>query len=73
MFEAVLRRVREIGCPGLQLSGNPDEGAIFGKIRPQPMPPGRGILVSRRLGTRTIQAALAPDDEAALLEQAGLP
>jgi DNA segregation ATPase FtsK/SpoIIIE, S-DNA-T family len=73
MFEAVLRRVREIGCPGLQLSGNPDEGAIFGKIRPQPMPPGRGVLVSRRLGTRTIQVALAPDDQAAALERAGLP
>lgn len=73
MFEQVLRRVREIGSPGLQLSGSPDEGTIFGKVRPQPMPPGRGILVSRRLGTRTIQTALAPDEQAAPLEPAGRP
>jgi S-DNA-T family DNA segregation ATPase FtsK/SpoIIIE len=73
MFEQVLRRVRDIGSPGLQLSGNPDEGAIFGKVRPQPMPPGRGVLVSRRLGTRTIQIALAPDDQPAAAENAVRP
>jgi S-DNA-T family DNA segregation ATPase FtsK/SpoIIIE len=64
LFEQVLRRVREIGTPGIQLSGNADEGPIFGKVRPQPMPPGRGVIVSRRLGTRTIQTALAPDQPA---------
>jgi S-DNA-T family DNA segregation ATPase FtsK/SpoIIIE len=57
MFEPVLRRLRETGSPGLLLSGNPDEGALFGKVRPQPQPPGRGVLVGRRQGTRTIQTA----------------
>jgi S-DNA-T family DNA segregation ATPase FtsK/SpoIIIE len=57
-FEPVLRRLREAGAPGLLLSGSPDEGALFGKVRPQPQPVGRGVLVDRRLGTRTVQTAL---------------
>jgi S-DNA-T family DNA segregation ATPase FtsK/SpoIIIE len=60
-MEPLLRRVREMGCPGLMLSGNPEEGSVLGKIKPQPLPPGRGVLVTRREGARTIQTALAPD------------
>jgi DNA segregation ATPase FtsK/SpoIIIE, S-DNA-T family len=56
-FDPVLRRLRESGALGLMLSGSPDEGALFGKARPQPQPPGRGILVGRRHGTRTVQTA----------------
>jgi S-DNA-T family DNA segregation ATPase FtsK/SpoIIIE len=56
-LEPLLRRIREMGCPGLLLSGSPEEGAMLGRIRPQPFPPGRGTLVNRRDGVRTVQIA----------------
>jgi S-DNA-T family DNA segregation ATPase FtsK/SpoIIIE len=59
-FEPLLRRIREMGCPGLLLSGSPEEGNLLGKVRPSPQPPGRGVLVSRRGGNRTVQTALLP-------------
>ncbi len=59
-FEPLLRRIREMGCPGLLLSGSPEEGNLLGKVRATPQPPGRGVLVSRRGGNRTVQTALLP-------------
>jgi S-DNA-T family DNA segregation ATPase FtsK/SpoIIIE len=59
-FEPLLRRIREMGCPGLLLSGSPEEGNLLGKVRAAPQPPGRGVLVSRRGGNRTVQTALLP-------------
>jgi ESX secretion system protein EccC len=47
-----------MGCPGILLSGSPEEGPLIGKVRATPQPSGRGVLVSRRHGTRTIQTAL---------------
>jgi S-DNA-T family DNA segregation ATPase FtsK/SpoIIIE len=60
LLEPVLRRLRDAGNPGILLAGPPEEGPLLGAIRPRALPPGRGILVSRRLGTRTVQTALAP-------------
>jgi S-DNA-T family DNA segregation ATPase FtsK/SpoIIIE len=60
-FDPVLRRIREMAGPGILLSGSPEEGALLGKVRPQPQPAGRGVLVSRRHGTRTVQTAYLPD------------
>ena len=39
------------------MSGNKDEGALFGDVRPSPLPPGRGVHVDRRTGKRLIQTA----------------
>jgi S-DNA-T family DNA segregation ATPase FtsK/SpoIIIE len=39
------------------MSGNPDEGALFGGVRPAPLPPGRGVLVRRRTGNSLVQVA----------------
>jgi ESX secretion system protein EccC len=57
LYEPVLQRVRELGSPGLLLSGSKDEGALLGDVKASPQPPGRGYLVSRRTGSRLIQAA----------------
>jgi S-DNA-T family DNA segregation ATPase FtsK/SpoIIIE len=57
LYEPVLQRVRELGSPGLLLSGNKDEGALLGDVKASPQPPGRGYLVSRRTGSRLVQAA----------------
>ncbi|GAA5013407.1 type VII secretion protein EccCa [Actinopolymorpha pittospori] len=57
MYDPVIQRIRDLGNPGLIMSGNKDEGALWGGVRGAPLPPGRGTLVSRRVGTRLIQTA----------------
>jgi S-DNA-T family DNA segregation ATPase FtsK/SpoIIIE len=57
LFEPVLQRMRELDAPGLLMSGNREEGALFGNLRPSVQPPGRGTLVRRRDGIQLIQTA----------------
>lgn len=59
LFEPVLSRIRDLEPLTLILSGNRDEGALVGSVRPSPQPPGRGTLVSRD-GTRLVQLAWSP-------------
>ena len=61
MYEPILQRLRELSSPGLVLSGDRDEGALIGGVRPGPRPPGRGELVTRREGIRLIQVAQPTD------------
>ncbi|MGA8117900.1 MAG: type VII secretion protein EccCb, partial [Actinocatenispora sp.] len=58
LFEPVMQRIKELGNPGLLLSGSKDEGALLGDVKAAPQPPGRGLLVSRRTGTELVQLAL---------------
>jgi ESX secretion system protein EccC len=58
MFDPVIQRIREMGSPGLVMSGNKDEGTLLGGVRPQKLQAGRGYLVDRRAGTRLVQTAL---------------
>ncbi|MFJ6217386.1 type VII secretion protein EccCa [Streptomyces sp. NPDC092296] len=51
MFEPMMQRMKELGAQGVVLSGNKDEGALLGTVKPQPLPPGRGMFVSRRIGS----------------------
>ena len=64
MFDPVIQRLREMGSPGLIMSGSKDEGALLGGVRPAPQPCGRGVLVTRRHGSRLVQVALSPDADA---------
>ena len=57
MFNPVIQRLREMGTPGVIMSGNPDEGVLFGGVRQAPLPPGRGVLVRRRTGNSLVQVA----------------
>src|SRR5690606_9058558 len=61
MYEPVLQRLRELQVPGLVMSGDPGEGPLVGSVAPEPLPPGRGWLVTRRHGRRLVQIALPPD------------
>ncbi|WP_043620965.1 type VII secretion protein EccC [Nonomuraea candida] len=63
MFDPVIQRMKDMATPALLLSGNKDEGMLFGNIRPQPLPPGRGQLVDRRHGSRLMQTAFLGADE----------
>ncbi|WP_019870634.1 type VII secretion protein EccC [Salinispora oceanensis] len=60
LYEPVLMRLREISTPGIVMSGNRDEGVLLGTVRPGPLPPGRGWLVTRREGTRLVQLVNLP-------------
>jgi S-DNA-T family DNA segregation ATPase FtsK/SpoIIIE len=61
MFDPLIQRIREMGSPGLIMSGSKDEGALLGGVRPQAQPLGRGYFVERRTGTRLVQTALLDD------------
>ncbi|MBD0840181.1 type VII secretion protein EccCa [Streptomyces sp. TRM68416] len=60
MYESFMQRVKELGAQGVILSGDPTEGDILGNVRARPMPPGRGVFVSRKRGTPLVQVGLLP-------------
>jgi DNA segregation ATPase FtsK/SpoIIIE, S-DNA-T family len=62
MYEPILQRLREVGTPALIMSGSKEEGVLFGNVRPEEFPPGRGRLTSRR-GIGLVQTALLPGGE----------
>jgi S-DNA-T family DNA segregation ATPase FtsK/SpoIIIE len=64
MFEPVTARLRELGSPGLILSGDRAEGALLGEVRPSRQPAGRGTLVNRRTGPELVQLAWLAQDGA---------
>ncbi|WP_329568240.1 type VII secretion protein EccCa [Kitasatospora sp. NBC_01266] len=61
LFEPVMQRMRELGGQGVLLSGKRDEGVLLGAVKPQPLPPGRGLFVSRRItGGQMVQTGWLP-------------
>jgi len=54
MSDPVLRRLWELGTPGVLLSYPKEEGKFLGEAGPRKLPPGRAQLVTRR-GVRLIQ------------------
>ncbi|PBC79779.1 S-DNA-T family DNA segregation ATPase FtsK/SpoIIIE [Streptomyces sp. TLI_235] len=61
LFEPVMQRMRELGGQGVLLSGDKNEGALLGTVKPQPLPPGRGVFVSRRIAAgQTLQTGWLP-------------
>lgn len=60
VYEAVLQNLSELGTTGILLSGNPEEGAVIGRVRPVRSAPGRARVVSRDLGLVTAQLLWTP-------------
>jgi S-DNA-T family DNA segregation ATPase FtsK/SpoIIIE len=60
LYDSVIQQLREVGTPGLVLSGDREEGALLGAVRPSVQPPGRGHLVGRRGDAQLVQLALLP-------------
>ncbi|GIJ74668.1 type VII secretion protein EccCa [Virgisporangium ochraceum] len=60
MYESVIQRIRELSGPAVVMSGDRDEGVLVGNVRPGPLPPGRGRLITRRDGVRLVQLAYLP-------------
>ncbi|KAA0021490.1 type VII secretion protein EccCa [Antrihabitans cavernicola] len=59
LYEPVISRIRDLGSGGLVMSGSRDEGNLIGAVKGNPMPPGRGTLVTRAR-TGLIQTAWMP-------------
>jgi S-DNA-T family DNA segregation ATPase FtsK/SpoIIIE len=59
-YEAVFGRLRELGSPGLLLSGDPGEGPLLGGAKAQPQPAGRGLLVRRGERPVLVQTVFSP-------------
>ncbi|HLL65681.1 MAG TPA: type VII secretion protein EccCa [Micromonosporaceae bacterium] len=60
LYEPLMQQLRELSSPGLVMSGDREEGALLGNVRPSMLPPGRGWLVTRKEGARLVQLAHAP-------------
>lgn len=59
MFDPVLAAVKDLGCTGLMMSANPDDGVLLGSVRPVRLPPGRGTLVTRAAPDQLVQVVLS--------------
>jgi len=59
ILEPLLLRLRELGTPGLLLSGDPGEGPLLGSHRSSAQPPGRGLLVRRHERPALVQVAVS--------------
>jgi S-DNA-T family DNA segregation ATPase FtsK/SpoIIIE len=60
LSDPILVRLRELGSPGILLSGSRDEGPLLGNVKPGHLPRGRGWLVRRRTGAELVQLAWTP-------------
>jgi S-DNA-T family DNA segregation ATPase FtsK/SpoIIIE len=58
--DPIIVGMTDTGATGMLLSGNPEEGALIGKVKPVPAPPGRVQVVSRDRGLFAAQIAFAP-------------
>ena len=59
-YEAVFSRLRELGSPGMLLSGDPGEGPLLGGTKAAPQPAGRGLFVRRGERPVLVQTAFSP-------------
>ncbi|CRZ16019.1 type VII secretion protein EccCa [Mycolicibacterium neworleansense] len=57
MFDPILGAVRDLGCMGLMMSANADDGVLLGSVRPVRLPPGRGTLITRAAAEQLVQVA----------------
>jgi S-DNA-T family DNA segregation ATPase FtsK/SpoIIIE len=71
MFDPIIQRIREMGSPGLIMSGSRDEGPLVGSVKPAAQPAGRGFFVERRTGSKLVQVALLDDGTAPAAPAAG--
>ncbi|WP_248499637.1 type VII secretion protein EccCa [Tomitella gaofuii] len=59
LFDPVLGRLKDLSTDGIVMNGSRDEGPLIGGTRPDQLPPGRGVLVSRSGGHRLVQLAFS--------------
>jgi len=62
LFDPVIGKLREIAAPGMVMSCSKDEGVLVGTYKPTILPPGRGVIVTRKLGQQLMQTAWLPGE-----------
>jgi S-DNA-T family DNA segregation ATPase FtsK/SpoIIIE len=61
-YDPIISKLKEIAAPGMVMNGSKDEGTLIGNIKPGPMPPGRGVMLSRKNGRQLVQVSwIQPD------------
>lgn len=60
--DQIIARMRDQQSQGLIMSGTRDEGALYGDVKPSPLPPGRGTLIGRA-GKVLVQTVQTPEQE----------
>jgi S-DNA-T family DNA segregation ATPase FtsK/SpoIIIE len=63
-YEPGFQRVRELGSPGLILSGDAAEGPLVGGVKARSLPPGRALFARRGRAPLLVQTAFAHRDNA---------
>ncbi|SFB35848.1 DNA segregation ATPase FtsK/SpoIIIE, S-DNA-T family [Amycolatopsis marina] len=63
LFEPFVSRLRDVGSPGLMMSGDKDEGPLLGGLKPELLPQGRAWLTNRRHPARLVQLAWLPKND----------
>lgn len=63
MFDPVISRIRDLASPGILMSGSKEEGPLLGNRKAEPLPPGRGWLITRAEGHQLVQLAHHPPVE----------
>ncbi|MBN9177621.1 MAG: type VII secretion protein EccCa [Microbacterium sp.] len=61
-YDPIIQRFTDLGATGILLGGNPEEGALIGRLKPVPSVPGRAQIVSRERGLVTAQLVSAPPE-----------
>ena len=56
-YDPVIGKLKEISSPGYIGSGSKDEGVLWGTVKPSVQPPGRGTIITRKLGQQRMQIA----------------
>ncbi|WP_308491925.1 type VII secretion protein EccCa [Microbacterium terrisoli] len=59
-YDPIIQRFTDLGVTGILLGGNPEEGALIGRVKPVPSAPGRAQVVSRNQGTFAAQLVFSP-------------
>ncbi|OBG99300.1 type VII secretion protein EccCa [Mycobacterium sp. E3247] len=61
LMDPFVGRLKDLSCNALVMSGSKEEGPLFGGYKASPMPPGRGMLISRTMKEGVIQLSRMPD------------
>ena len=56
-YDAIIGKLKDLSSAGMVGSGSKDEGQLWGNVKPASQPPGRGVLINRRIGQQRIQLA----------------
>ncbi|ALG13857.1 type VII secretion protein EccCa [Kibdelosporangium phytohabitans] len=56
-FDPIIGKLKELSSPGLVMSASKDEGVLLGNYKSKPLPPGRGVMVTRKLGQQLIHTS----------------